>query len=145
MKKLSLLLFIVIILLFGAYLYIYLTKKLPQSAPGGASYNYITSSENSKYKLELARKESFDKLLKSLGLTFKRNTEGTGNLKEIEFAIVNNVQKDSQVKKLLSSRKDIFLNYNQENFEHEFKNFFTLLYKNKVKNSLRTIYLYKTK
>jgi len=62
-----------------------------------------------------------------------------------KFLIIEFVPKnDSQVKKLLSSRKDIFLNYDQENFEHEFQNFFTLVYKNKVKNSLRTIYLYKT-
>lgn len=62
------------------------------------------------------------------------------------FLIIEFVpKKDSQVKKLLASREDIFPDYTQEYFESEFGNFFTLLYKNKVKNSLRTIYLYKIK
>jgi predicted nicotinamide N-methyase len=54
-------------------------------------------------------------------------------------------KKDSQVKKLLASREDVFSKYDQENFEKEFNNYFNLISKNKIKNSLRTIYLYKTK
>jgi len=54
-------------------------------------------------------------------------------------------KKDSQVKKLLASRVDVFSEYNQENFENEFRKFFTFIYKYKVKNSARTIYLYKKK
>ena len=61
-----------------------------------------------------------------------------------KFLIIEFVpKKDSQVKKLLASREDIFLDYSQENFEHEFRKYFELIQKQKVKNSLRTIYLYK--
>jgi 23S rRNA U2552 (ribose-2'-O)-methylase RlmE/FtsJ len=52
-------------------------------------------------------------------------------------------KKDSQVKKLLASREDIFPDYSQENFEKIFNKYYKFIYKNKVKNSLRTIYLYK--
>jgi len=47
---------------------------------------------------------------------------------------------DSQVKRLLSSREDIFPHYTQENFEHEFKSYFTLKTSVPVKDTHRTLY-----
>lgn len=52
-------------------------------------------------------------------------------------------KKDSQVKKLLASREDIFDDYSEENFEKIFSEKFKLVSKSKVKNSLRMIYLFK--
>lgn len=61
-----------------------------------------------------------------------------------KFLIIEFVpKKDSQVKKLLTSRKDIFTDYSQENFEKIFEKYYDLISKRKVQNSLRTIYLYK--
>jgi ribosomal protein L11 methylase PrmA len=57
----------------------------------------------------------------------------------IEFVPKN----DSQVKKLLSTRKDIFNNYTQEQFEKESSKYYKILDKQKITNSLRTIYLLK--
>ncbi len=48
---------------------------------------------------------------------------------------------DSNVKRLLATREDIFKNYNQENFEHEFSKFFNIQKKINIKNSARTLYL----
>jgi hypothetical protein len=50
---------------------------------------------------------------------------------------------DTRVKKLLSTREDIFRDYNQECFEHEFKNYFSVLNSVLVKDSERSIYLMK--
>lgn len=50
-------------------------------------------------------------------------------------------KEDTKVKHLLSSRDDIFDFYTQENFEQEFSKYFKILQKNKIKGSLRTIYL----
>jgi len=52
-------------------------------------------------------------------------------------------KRDSQVKKLLRSRDDIFDDYSEENFIKVFSEKFKLVSKSKVKNSFRTIYLYK--
>ncbi len=52
---------------------------------------------------------------------------------------------DSQVKVLLSSRKDIFNDYNEINFEDTFNKYFELISKSKVSNSLRIVYLFKSK
>lgn len=52
---------------------------------------------------------------------------------------------DSQVKKLLSTREDIFPNYNKENFENVFEKYFTQEMSYKVENSERTLYLFKKK
>jgi len=57
----------------------------------------------------------------------------------IEFVPKN----DSQVKKLLLSRRDIFANYSIENFELEFKKFFRLIDKVNIPNSERTLFLMK--
>jgi hypothetical protein len=48
---------------------------------------------------------------------------------------------DSRVQKLLSTREDIFRDYNQECFEHEFKNYFSVHRSLLVKDSERSIYL----
>lgn len=52
---------------------------------------------------------------------------------------------DSKVDILLATREDIFPNYNLEDFEASFSNYFTLLKKEPVAGSKRTLYLYKTK
>ena len=52
-------------------------------------------------------------------------------------------KEDSNVKKLLATRKDIFPNYDQVRFEKEFKNFFNIINRQKIKNSQRTLYLMK--
>ena len=59
-----------------------------------------------------------------------------------EELIIEFVPKDdSQVQKLLKTRKDIFDWYNIEDFEKSFSKYFTIIEKNKIKNSKRTIYL----
>lgn len=52
---------------------------------------------------------------------------------------------DSQVKKLLSRREDIFPDYKQEIFEKEFKKYFEILDSKQVKESERILYLMKKK
>ena len=47
---------------------------------------------------------------------------------------------DSQVKRLLSTREDIFLEYDYEHFEKEFEKFFTIVEKKEIKDSERIIY-----
>lgn len=54
-------------------------------------------------------------------------------------------KKDSNAQKLLISREDIFVDYNQEEFEKEFSVFFKIKEKIPVKNSLRTLYLMEKK
>jgi len=48
---------------------------------------------------------------------------------------------DSQVKRLLSTREDIFENYNEQNFEEEFSKFFKIISSKKLDDSQRTIYI----
>ncbi|MEX0881309.1 MAG: hypothetical protein WDZ34_00245 [Candidatus Saccharimonadales bacterium] len=63
-----------------------------------------------------------------------------------KYLIIEFVPKeDSQVQKLLVSRKDIFDNYNQAGFEAAFGQHYDLVEAAKVKNSKRTIYLFKAK
>ncbi len=50
---------------------------------------------------------------------------------------------DTRVQLLLSTRPDIFIDYTQECFEHEFKRYFSVLNAVPVKDSERTIYLMK--
>lgn len=52
---------------------------------------------------------------------------------------------DSQVKKLLSSREDIFTEYDTEHFEKAFSHYFTIATREKIVNSERTIYFMKRK
>ena len=48
---------------------------------------------------------------------------------------------DSQVKRLLATREDIFPDYTQQVFEQEFGNFFTIGDRVKIRDSERTLYL----
>jgi len=57
----------------------------------------------------------------------------------IEFVPKN----DSMVQRLLSTREDIFRDYNQEMFERAFKKFFTIQNSCRVSGSERTLYLMK--
>ncbi|MCJ7537625.1 MAG: hypothetical protein MUO57_19035, partial [Anaerolineales bacterium] len=50
---------------------------------------------------------------------------------------------DPQVKKLLQVREDIFTDYNQESFLDEFSGKFDLLATEPIKDSQRTLYLFK--
>jgi 23S rRNA U2552 (ribose-2'-O)-methylase RlmE/FtsJ len=50
---------------------------------------------------------------------------------------------DSQVKKLLESRRDVFTGYNEENFEKEFSKFFTIIARERIRDSVRVLYLMK--
>lgn len=63
-----------------------------------------------------------------------------------EYLIIEFVPKeDSQVQKLLISRKDIFSGYAKKQFEEAFGQYYVLAESAKVKNSKRTIYLFKAK
>ncbi|MDO8931698.1 MAG: hypothetical protein Q7U97_04830 [Rhodocyclaceae bacterium] len=59
----------------------------------------------------------------------------------IEFVPKN----DSQVKRLLSSRKDIFSDYTQEHFESQFAKYFNIQASVQIKNTERTLYQMKKK
>lgn len=60
--------------------------------------------------------------------------------------IVEFIEKsDSQVQILLSSRKDIFDKYNEEDFEKAFKMYFNIKQKTKIKDTKRTLYLMERK
>ena len=48
---------------------------------------------------------------------------------------------DSQVKRLLATREDIFENYDEENFEKEFSKFFKISSSKKLTDSQRTVYI----
>ena len=50
---------------------------------------------------------------------------------------------DSNAKKLLILRKDIFVDYSKEKFENEFSKYFKIIKQDKVGNSKRTLYLMK--
>lgn len=52
---------------------------------------------------------------------------------------------DSKVETLLSTRKDIFDNYTQENFESSFGEYYKIVKKVKIPSSKRTLYLMKVK
>lgn len=52
---------------------------------------------------------------------------------------------DSQVDKLLATRKDIFPDYTEEGFEKAFKQYFSVADKKKISGSKRTLYLLKKK
>jgi hypothetical protein len=50
---------------------------------------------------------------------------------------------DSQVQRLLSTRTDIFVNYDVDSFENEFKRYFDIVKKSAIPDSLRLLYLMK--
>lgn len=58
------------------------------------------------------------------------------------YLIIEFVPKsDSQVKKLLASREDIFIHYKEEDFEDSFKQYYIILEKHKIVGSERILYL----
>jgi len=58
------------------------------------------------------------------------------------FLVIEFVPKnDSQVQRLLSTREDIFYHYTQEHFEAAFQNNFSILKRDKICTSQRTMYL----
>ena len=60
------------------------------------------------------------------------------------YLIIEFVPKtDSQVQRLLSSREDIFPDYNQTEFERVYADFFTIINSDRIVDSERTIYLMK--
>jgi hypothetical protein len=62
------------------------------------------------------------------------------------YLIIEFVPKDdSQVQRLLRFRKDIFQDYDEKNFEIAFLNYFSILKREKIVDSKRTIYLMKNK
>lgn len=62
-----------------------------------------------------------------------------GNSLIIEFV----PKADSQVQRLLSTRKDVFLNYNKESFEEEFSQYFKIQKIHQIEDSDRVLYLMK--
>jgi hypothetical protein len=59
-----------------------------------------------------------------------------------KYLIIEFIPKsDSQVKRLLLTREDIFDDYDQQHFEDEFKKFFTIKKSKKVQDSERVLYL----
>ena len=52
---------------------------------------------------------------------------------------------DTQVKRLLSTREDVFLDYDYEHFEKEFEKMFIIIEKKEVKDSERVIYYMRNK
>jgi len=76
----------------------------------------------------------------SNNLPFRKIAEYFSRLSEsliIEFV----PKTDSQVKRLLATRKDIFVYYDEENFEKEFKKYFSIESKENVIGSERKLYL----
>ncbi len=62
------------------------------------------------------------------------------------FLIIEFVPKsDSQVKRLLATREDVFPDYNQAGFEQAFSRYFTILSAEKLEGSERTLYLLERK
>ncbi len=59
-----------------------------------------------------------------------------------EHLIIEFVEKqDSQVKRLLNNRKDIFSDYTKQNFEHAFSAFYEIKNAQRIENSHRILYL----
>lgn len=62
------------------------------------------------------------------------------------YLIIEFVPKeDSQVQKLLATRKDVFPRYNEAEFEKDFSQFYKLVKREKIAGSKRTLYLFKKK
>ena len=52
---------------------------------------------------------------------------------------------DTQVKRLLATREDVFFEYDKKNFEKQFEKFFNILDQKEIKESVRTIYYMENK
>jgi hypothetical protein len=62
------------------------------------------------------------------------------------YLIIEFVPKgDTQVQKLLSTRQDIFPNYDEKGFEQAFDVHYRLVEKKRINGSKRTLYLFKRK
>jgi hypothetical protein len=78
----------------------------------------------------------------SNNLPFARIAESLAGMGE--WLVIEFVPKtDSQVQRLLRSRKDIFGEYGRETFEAEFQNFFEIVEVQPVQDSARWMYLMK--
>lgn len=80
----------------------------------------------------------------SNNLPFKKIAEWLSKLTDnliIEFV----PKEDSQVRILLTTREDIFPEYNQAGFEEAFKEYFSIIKTESIVGSSRTLYLLKTK
>ncbi|MEK7599616.1 MAG: SAM-dependent methyltransferase [Patescibacteria group bacterium] len=63
-----------------------------------------------------------------------------------QYLLIEFVPKtDSQVKKLLSTREDIFPSYNEEEFKKVFSQYYTLINEKTIPGTKRTLFLYKVK
>lgn len=61
-----------------------------------------------------------------------------------EWLIIEFVPKeDSQIKRLLVAREDIFVGYNLDQFECDFSSYFVIKHKEPISDSIRTLYLMK--
>lgn len=106
-----------------------------------------------------AERDSIDKRLNSdlvLALALVHHLAISNNLPLLEIAkyfaklapylIIEFVPKsDSQVQKLLSTREDIFPNYNETGLLDAFSCYYNLVKSEKIAHSLRTLYLFKRK
>jgi hypothetical protein len=70
-----------------------------------------------------------------------RYLSGLGEYLIIEFV----PKKDSQVRKLLSTREDVFDNYDEANFEQAFSLYYKLREKRPIPHTSRTLYLFKVR
>ena len=78
----------------------------------------------------------------SNNITFEMIAEWLASM--CKYLIVEFVMKeDSQVEWMLSTKEDIFVNYNIEKFETEFQRYFEIYEKNKIASSDRVLYLLK--
>ena len=76
----------------------------------------------------------------SNNLPFSRIVDFFGSI--CKWLIIEFIPKDdSQVQRLLSTRKDIFTNYDKDNFEKEFSKVFNIIRAEKIIGSKRTLYL----
>jgi hypothetical protein len=77
----------------------------------------------------------------SNNLPLNRCAEFLNNICKHSLIIEFVPKSDSQVQRLLSTRKDIFHEYTQSVFEVEFSKYFTIKDSVRIKNSERTLYL----
>lgn len=80
----------------------------------------------------------------SNNLPFQRIAEYLASI--CKFLIIEYIPKsDSQIKRLLASREDIFTDYTQAHFENDFSKFFKTIESIQIKDSSRSLYLFEAK
>lgn len=118
-------------------LFLDVTNPTPDIGFGLVERRGINSRGNAKCVMALALIHhiaiSNNVLFDDIALWFSK----LGNYLIIEFV----PKEDSQVKKLLKTRKDIFDWYNVVEFEKSMCNYFKIIKKDRIKNSKRIIYL----